>query len=170
MQQIDTSRPQDILVEVFDPLRAEMRPSQRLPEMAELGVAGDTGGKVLIVEADPLLRLVLSDALGYAGVGTIAAENGHEALRILGSRSDIAVVLADVTGPEMIDDLDLAWRVAVDHPDVPMVIISALLEPNTVQIPRDALFVRKPFTPDTIVRVVAPLLAGEEVERIAPPV
>jgi DNA-binding NarL/FixJ family response regulator len=78
---------------------------------------------------------------------------------MLEGHDDIGVILADVSGSGLIDDLDLAWRVAVEHPDVQIVIISALLEPDTVQIPRDALFLRKPFTPDVIIRIVSPLLA-----------
>jgi DNA-binding NtrC family response regulator len=159
---------QDLFVQVYEPGPLPAWSAPRLPGVAEESGAPDCGDrKILIVESEPLLRIVLSDAFGFAGVDTIEAGHVQEALDILRERDDIGVLLADVSGTGLIDDLDFAWSVAVEHPDVQIVIMSALLEPNTVQIPRDAVFVRKPFTPDTIIRTVVPLL-NESAEAALP--
>ena len=151
----------DILVEIFDPaefpasaapgIEGRLRPHPYAPPL---------DCKVLVMADDILLRLVLAESLGFAGVGVVEAADAPEAAEILADRPDIGLLLADVSVPGRVDDLDLAWRCSVEHPDLPLVMMSALIEPDSMEIPPDAMFIRKPFTPDLLVQVIRPLLSG----------
>ena len=123
-----------------------------------------------MVAEEILLRLVLAEALSFAGVGVVEAAEAAEAVEILAERSDIALIIADVSVPGRVDDLGLAWRCSVEHPDLPLVIMSALLEPASMEIPPGAIFMRKPFTPDLLVQVIKPLLAHQAptTDRVPP--
>jgi DNA-binding NtrC family response regulator len=112
---------------------------------------------------------VLADALRFAGVGVIEAADAAEAIDILSERSDIAVLVADVSVPGLVEDLALAWRSSVDHPDLPLVMMSALLEPDSREIPPGAIFIQKPFTPDLLVEVIKPLLDHQPSDELLPP-
>src|ERR1700761_1434466 len=89
----------EILVEVFDP-----------EETAAPGLAGRLNAcpldrKVLVVSDEILLRIVLAEALAFAGVGVVQASDPAEAAEILGERSDIGVVVADVGVLGRVDDI-----------------------------------------------------------------
>jgi DNA-binding NtrC family response regulator len=149
----------EILVEVFDP-----------EEPAAPGLEGRLNAcpldrKVLVVSDEILLRIVLAEALAFAGVGVVQASDAAEAAEILAERSDIGVMVADVSVPGRVDDIDLAWRCSVEHPDIPLVMTSALLEPDSLEIPPGAAFIRKPFTPDLLVQVIKPLLDAQASSR-----
>lgn len=58
-------------------------------------------GRVLVVEDTPEVRALVVEMLQDRGYATLAAQDGLEALRLLESESDIAVVLTDVTMPTM---------------------------------------------------------------------
>ena len=79
-------------------------------------------GKVLVVEDDEAMRLLLEDELGDAGYDVVAATNGVSALRAL-SAGGIDVVVSDVIMPEMRGDQLLA-EMRVRHRDVPVVLIT----------------------------------------------
>ena len=125
--------------------------------------------KVLVVANEILLRIVLADALRFAGVGVVEAADAAEAFDILSEDRDIAVLVADVSVPGLVDELALAWRSSVDHPDLPLVMLSALLEPDSREIPPGAIFIQKPFTPDLLVEVIKPLLDHQPCDEDLPP-
>src|SRR5690349_5484497 len=90
----------DILVEVFDP---ETPAAPRLEGRLN---ACPLDRKVLVVSDEILLRIVLAEALAFAGVGVVQASDAAEAVEILGERGDIGVVVADVSVPGRVDDID----------------------------------------------------------------
>ncbi len=58
-------------------------------------------GTILVVEDEPILRMVLSDHLADLGYETIEAENGSAALPVLESEAPIALMITDVDMPGM---------------------------------------------------------------------
>jgi two-component system response regulator AtoC len=115
---------------------------------------------VLIVDDDAALRKVLGALLGQAGIASVEAASGREALLILQSRL-IDAVIADLRMPEM-DGMDLVSYVASGWPDVPVVMLTAH---GTVALAVEAMkrgaadFVLKPFDREEVLFVVQKALA-----------
>jgi CheY-like chemotaxis protein len=66
---------------------------------------------ILTVEDETLIRDYLTGVLEDAGYQVISAANADEAIEILESRSDIRVLITDVTMPGSMDGLPLAAAV-----------------------------------------------------------
>ncbi|WP_116652425.1 response regulator [Pelagibacterium sediminicola] len=83
-----------------------------------------TGGAVLVVEDDPLVRLDTALALSDAGFAVIEAGTADEAIDILAERRHIGLVFTDIETPGRHDGLDLARMVAETRPDLPVLVTS----------------------------------------------
>ena len=102
--------------------------------------------------------------LDQAGHEVLAAENGVEALRLLGTTT-VDLVLADVYMPAM-DGLELTMRLYEHHADAPVVVImSGGGARSTSETLRDAVrlgvkhTLAKPFGADQMLAVVEEALA-----------
>jgi len=79
---------------------------------------------VLVVEDDAILRLHALDIVEEAGFTAIEAKNADEAIAILESRSDIALLFTDVNMPGSMDGLKLAQAVRNRWPPIKIVVVS----------------------------------------------
>jgi len=79
---------------------------------------------VLVAEDEGGIRRFIAQALEFHGYRVFAAENGREALRILmDSAQPIDIVVSDIVMPDM-GGRELAERIAVEFPSVPILFIS----------------------------------------------
>jgi DNA-binding NtrC family response regulator len=112
--------------------------------------------KILIVDDELNMRLVLSAMLKKEGFEVSAAANGREALQILQS-TGISVVITDLKMPD-IDGMELLARISERHPEIPVVMITAH---GTVATAVEALkkgafdYITKPFDLDDFKNVVS---------------
>src|SRR3954453_7343634 len=117
------------------------------------------GGTVLVVDDDPDVRGVLTDAFKSEGFRVMTAANGMQALHRARDAAPDVIVL-DLNMPMMSGDAFLyAWRAGAETHRVPVVAISAAypsLQPEDLGV--DAFF-PKPFEIDLLVRHVEDLLA-----------
>jgi two-component system, NtrC family, response regulator AtoC len=115
---------------------------------------------VLIVDDDATLRKVLGALLGQAGIASVEAGSGHDALLVLQSRP-VDAVLADLRMPEM-GGMELVSHVARGWPDVPVVMLTAH---GTVPLAVEAMkrgaadFLLKPFDREEVLFVLQKALA-----------
>ena len=82
-----------------------------------------SAGKILVVDDEPEVRLVLSEFLESRGYEVTAASSGAEALAMV----DVVkphVVLLDVTMPEM-DGMETLKRLAAANPGLPIIMVTA---------------------------------------------
>lgn len=86
--------------------------------------ATHTGGAVLVVEDDPLVRLDTALALSDAGFAVIEAGTADEAIDILAERTHIGLVFTDIEMPGRHDGLDLIGVVAETRPGIPVLVTS----------------------------------------------
>jgi two-component system, response regulator PdtaR len=114
---------------------------------------------VLIVEDEPLVRMLGADVLEEAGFEVVEAFNGDEALAVLQARPDINVLFTDVNMPGSLDGLDLARIVHERRPDIKLLIASGQVRLGEDQIPDAGRFLAKPYGPEAIVRHVRELMA-----------
>ena len=98
---------------------------------------------VLLVDDEPILRLVACQGLEDAGFDVIEVDCAQAALAVLESRSDVAVLFTDVNMPGKLDRLGLARVVHELWPDIRLVVTSGQALPSPV--PDDGRFMAKPY-------------------------
>ena len=136
------------------------RGRRRAEDAAEESVPLGSGQTVLVVDDDPLVREITAGLLETLGYRVRRAEDGRQALeKVLGSPGEIALVLSDVSMPEL-DGLGLVRALREHGVDTPVVLMSGYTPPHG--LPPRVLFVPKPAGRTTLARVVARALRGEE--------
>jgi len=107
---------------------------------------------VLVVDDEPVIRLVALHGLEDAGFEAVEAESADVALTILRDRTDVGVLFTDVNMPGQIDGMQLAKLVHARWPGIRIVLTSgrALTEP----VPEDGKFMEKPYTVDQLTDVI----------------
>ena len=80
-------------------------------------------GKILVVDDEPEVRLVLTEFLESRGYEVMSAGSGAEALALVDS-SKPHVVLLDVTMPVM-DGMETLKRLAASNPGLPIIMVTA---------------------------------------------
>jgi CheY-like chemotaxis protein len=112
-------------------------------------------GVVLLVEDEPLLRLVIADALVDANFRVIEAASPAEAMSVLQAGIDVDVLLTDVEMPPGISGYELARQVQARWPIIEILITSGREWPREGDLPPGAVFLAKPCPNDTIVSHVS---------------
>jgi CheY-like chemotaxis protein len=79
---------------------------------------------VLIVEDEFLVRIDAADMVRAGGFEVVEAADADEAIEILETRSDIAVVFTDIQMPVSIDGLELARAVRGRWPPIKIIATS----------------------------------------------
>jgi two-component sensor histidine kinase len=101
--------------------------------------------KVLVVEDEMVLRMRAADIVEDAGFSPVEAVNADEAMAILESRSDIAVLFTDIQMPGSMDGLKLAHAVHNRWPDIKILLVSGQVKPSDADRPTDSRFFGKPL-------------------------
>ena len=100
---------------------------------------------VLVVEDEMLLRMRAVDIVEDAGFTSVKAVDADEAVAILESRSDIAMVFTDIQMPGSMDGLQLAHIVHKRWPPIKIILVSGQLKPTNADIPTNSRFYLKPL-------------------------
>src|SRR5258708_24215977 len=83
---------------------------------------------VLVVEDDMLLRMRAVDMVEDAGYISVEAVDADQAVTILESRSDIALLFTDIQMPGSMDGLGLAHSVHARWPPIKIILVSGQLK------------------------------------------
>jgi two-component system, response regulator PdtaR len=100
---------------------------------------------VLIVEDDPLLRMLAVEVVEEAGFVALEAGDADEAVALLEFRSDIALVFTDINMPGSMDGVKLAHAVRDRWPPVKILVVSGQVRPQQADLPPNSRFVGKPY-------------------------
>jgi CheY-like chemotaxis protein len=115
--------------------------------------------RILIVEDDVELRMMLRAALSLQGFDVELARNGYEALQRI-DRDPPHLLLLDLGLPD-VDGLTVLEDIAA-RPDtrrIPVVVITGSTDPlRSIDV---RCILRKPVSPDKVVDVVKDCLSGE---------
>ena len=109
---------------------------------------------VLIVEDEFLLRMDAASFIEDAGFLVYEAENADEAIRVLELHTEIRFVFTDVNMPGSMDGLELARRLRVERPALPVILASGGTE-------RIATFIAKPYRMEQVLSVISKTLRPE---------
>ncbi len=111
---------------------------------------------VLVVEDDPGVRRYIGEALSRFGYRPVVVESPYTAIELVSNApTPFALLIADVVLPEM-SGMHLAQRLTRLQSSLRVVFMSGYIDPRAghAALPADALFMRKPFPPDELARVV----------------
>jgi PAS domain S-box-containing protein len=133
---------------------------------------GSDGGRVLLVEDDPLVRSMARRSLVEAGFEVLEAANGQEALALIASEPrPLDAVLTDLAMPE-VGGRRLAQRLREDHPDLPVVFMSGYTDDEVTRrglLEAGVPFLEKPLSPGALVRKMRQVLGASRKSVSSPP-
>ena len=112
--------------------------------------AADTT-RILLVEDEFLIRMLVADHLRASGFAVVEAFNGDEAIAILKSGARFDLVFTDVRMPGSTDGLALLGFIRAAHPDLPVLMTSGHLEPHLAYAGGAVRFLPKPCDLDIVV-------------------
>jgi len=113
---------------------------------------------VLIVEDEPLLRMLAVEVVEEAGFVALEAGDADEAVALLEVRSDIALVFTDIDMPGSMDGLKLAHAVRDRWPPIKILVVSGHIRPRQSDLPPNSRFVGKPYRAAAIVEELRSLV------------
>jgi PAS domain S-box-containing protein len=108
-------------------------------------------GSVLVVEDQPEVRRLVRIMLEEASYDVSEAEDGADALRVLGARPDVRIVLSDLSMPK-VSGRELAQRLARDRPDVRVVLMGGVVDSSAIGV--GVAVLRKPFGREELLRTI----------------
>jgi two-component system response regulator AtoC len=126
--------------------------------------------RIVLADDELNLRKVLGAILLRDGYEVLEARDGEEALRLVDAHPGIAAVITDLRMPRL-DGMGLLRRVVADHPDVPVIMITAhgSVDSAVEAVKLGAFdYLEKPFEQTQIQQVVAKALKQHELDKRAP--
>ena len=116
--------------------------------------------RVLVVEDEELIRLILAEVLVDEGYQVVEASTGDEAVGLIDGSDRFHAVVTDIHMPGERDGLAVGRHARRRHPDIPVVYCTgrpdALADAGPLG-PRDTL-VRKPYVPSQIITLLQSIL------------
>ena len=113
---------------------------------------------VLVVEDEPLLRMLAIEVVEEAGFVAIEARDADEAVVLLESRSDITLLFTDINMPGSMDGLKLAHAVRNRWP--PIKVVSGKQRLQSSDLPSNSCFVEKPYQASALVEELRSLVGS----------
>ncbi len=118
---------------------------------------------ILVVDDEPLVRMVAVEILEELGHSVLEADDGPSALRVLTARPDIDLLITDVGLPNGMNGRQLADAVRVQRPELNVLFITGYAENavlNHGHLERGMQVITKPFASDVFARRVGEMLSG----------
>lgn len=113
-----------------------------------------TATRILIVEDEVLIRMLVADELRDADYDVVEAGSADEALELLGTLAPVDLIISDVRMPGSIDGLGLLAAVKAKCPRMPFIVTSGHIEPS-LAIQRGAdQFLAKPYSTQVVLSAV----------------
>jgi CheY-like chemotaxis protein len=115
---------------------------------------------VLVVEDEMLLRMRAVDMVEDAGYTSVEAVDADQAVAILESRSDIALLFTDIQMPGSMDGLELAHSVHDRWPPIRIILVSGQLKLASPDIPVGSRFFGKPLEAKIMIALMQSMIGN----------
>ena len=139
--------------------RIEVAPRQPVAAPVEPGLTAGAG-RILLVEDDPTVRLLVSEVLRASGYTTIEASSPQEALRLAQELEPVDLILSDMVMPGM-TGTELVGRLHTRWPGTRVLLMSGYTEREQAEagiLDAGYEFIGKPFTPRALTAKLDELL------------
>ncbi|MCX2898734.1 response regulator [Pseudomonas mandelii] len=115
-------------------------------------------GKVIVIEDDPTLQMLLTDIMKEIGAETVAFDTADDALTyLLQANGECPLVIADHGVPGQVQGTEFIQMIKGRWPHIAAILTSGyLIGPETV--PADTIYLHKPWSLDDMVVAVAALI------------
>jgi CheY-like chemotaxis protein len=120
---------------------------------------------ILIVDNEPLLRMLAVDLVEETGFVALEAKDADEAIVILESRFDIVLLFTDINMPGSMDGLKLAHAVRNRWPPVKIIVASGQMKLSESDLPSGSRFFGKPYHAATMVAELRSLVGRQDAGR-----
>lgn len=129
---------------------------------AEVSRSTDTKSNfvVLVVDDEPLIRLLMVESLADDGYVVCEACTADEAIQQLSTRTDIRAVVTDIEMPGSMDGLMLARLIRTRFPDIAIFVGSGASIPCANDLPQGAIFMPKPWRQGWLIGQLRRLATG----------
>jgi signal transduction histidine kinase len=131
-------------------------------EAAEDAASPAKGRTVLVVDDEPMIRMLVVEVLGELGYATLEAGDGAAAMRILSSGARPDLLVTDVGLPGQMNGRQVADAAVAQVPGLKVLFITGYAESAVIgngQLGPNMALVTKPFAMDAIAAKVSALLA-----------
>ncbi len=117
--------------------------------------------RILFVEDEDLIRLIVSEILVEAGIEVTEASNGEAALALLQTWDGFDLLLTDVHMPGRFSGVDVARYMRSLRPEMPVVFVTG--RPDALRAfgppgPRDRCIL-KPYRPTDVIAAIQAVLS-----------
>lgn len=120
--------------------------------------AGLTGCKVLLVEDEMLIRVLVADCLADAGFAVIEAETGDQAVLLLANAEHLDLIVTDIQMPGRLDGNGVAAAARAKRPNVPIIYMTGNPGHLCDRLGGGDAVLRKPFAPSEVLATIQRLL------------
>ncbi|MEJ7777543.1 MAG: response regulator [Sphingomicrobium sp.] len=110
--------------------------------------------EALVVEDEPMTRMVAVDAISEVGVKVYEASDAGEALQLLGEHPQVSLLFTDIELPGGMDGRALAEEVHSMRPDVELIVTSGTNHLSDSDLPDSGTFLSKPYQTEHLQNVV----------------
>jgi len=110
--------------------------------------------RVMVVEDEFLIRMLICDHLRDAGFTVVEALNGDEAIDMLSAGAFVDLVYTDVRMPGRADGMEVLRFIKQTRPELPVLMTSGHLEPGLALSGGACGFLAKPTEPEAIVAAI----------------
>jgi CheY-like chemotaxis protein len=111
-------------------------------------------GRILIVEDDFEVARVTKEVLQEIGYLTVEARDGHAALALIEQGPEIELVLSDVVMPGGMSGLELARKLRLLRPELPVVLATGYAQWDADVADEDFVFIAKPYRRAALARTL----------------
>jgi two-component system, response regulator PdtaR len=122
--------------------------------------AGKPPPVILVVEDEPLLRMLAVEVVEEAGFIAIEARDADEAVMLLESRTDITLLFTDINMPGSMDGLKLAHAVRNRWPPIKILVVSGEQQLQSSDLPSNSSFVGNPYQSSSLVEELRSLVGS----------
>jgi CheY-like chemotaxis protein len=114
-----------------------------------------------------LLRELAVEVVEEAGFAALEAGNADEAVALLESRPDIALLFTDINMPGAMDGLKLARAVRARWPAIRILVASGQARLQQSDLPPDSCFLAKPYLAAAVIAELRALAGVGDVRKHA---
>jgi CheY-like chemotaxis protein len=113
--------------------------------------------RILVVEDEALIRVLIAEELRLEGFGVIEADRADDALTYIKAGEQVDLVFSDIRTPGSLNGLQLAETLREKYPDIPVILTSGNALPRHVGVVE--AFVPKPYNVTQTIALMSSILA-----------